>query len=379
MVYRKCIVYLMFYIVHLSAAGYTIPTYRCNDEQKCIKEFGSIAGTSVSSNVFPTLNHCRLLCGKFGPLWPRPTGRVELGKTTTAINLSTIKFEQFTSNLTAEGLKLLEEIEKYFLFTLRREYRQQTFYSNTTPMSLVVKMYASGDNTTNIEWSTDESYKLHVSIDNITTVVATIEAATVFGVRHGCETLLQLFTVVKEANSIPSLHMLSEAVITDQPAYAHRGLLIDTARNYIPINSLKRQLDAMAASKMNVLHWHLTDTQSFPIQLNRVAEMASYGAYDSSAVYSPNDVRKLIRYAKNRGIRVILELDAPAHAGEIDDYVIKIILIPLIISLYSLQTFHDHFQAMDGNGVPTKASEIWLFVLISNHGDIFVSNLHAGN
>ncbi|XP_050079484.1 chitooligosaccharidolytic beta-N-acetylglucosaminidase [Anopheles maculipalpis] len=286
----------------------------CTDEQQCVKEFSYINGTS-ESHVFPTLNNCRLLCGKFGPLWPHPTGRVHLGKKTTAINPTTIKFEQYTNNQTAEAIKFLEEVENYFLLNLRRDYRIQMLYSDSTPMSLIVKMHASSYSKTNIEWSTDESYKLKVSIENITNVVAVIEAATVFGVRHGCETLLQLFTVVNEANFTSSLQMLSDAVITDQPAYAHRGLLIDTARNYIPINCLKRQLDAMAASKMNVLHWHVTDTQSFPIQLNRVPEMVSYGAYDSNQIYTSSDVRKLIRYAKYRGIRVILELDAPAHAG----------------------------------------------------------------
>uniref|UniRef100_A0A182VPZ9 Beta-hexosaminidase n=1 Tax=Anopheles minimus TaxID=112268 RepID=A0A182VPZ9_9DIPT len=218
------------------------------------------------------------------------------------------------SNQTAGGTSMLNEIEKYFLLNLRREFNHRTMHPNSTHMSLVIKMYtASG--TASINWTTDESYTLNVLIENSNTVVTIIEANTVFGARHGCETLLQLFTTVNEENSTTSLHMLSQATIVDQPKYAHRGLLIDTARNYIPIKSLKKQLDAMAASKLNVFHWHMTDTQSFPMQLERVPEMIANGAYSIDEIYSPNEVRQLIRYAKYRGIRVIFELDAPAHAG----------------------------------------------------------------
>ncbi|XP_049277610.1 chitooligosaccharidolytic beta-N-acetylglucosaminidase [Anopheles funestus] len=209
---------------------------------------------------------------------------------------------------------MLNEIEKYFLFNLRREFYHQTMKYNTTHFSLIIKLYTTSG-TTSISWTTDESYTLNVLIENSTTVVAIIEANTIFGARHGCETLLQLFTTVNEENSTTSLHMLSQAIIIDQPTYPHRGLLIDTARNYIPTKCLKRQLDAMAASKMNVFHWHVTDTQSFPIQLESVPEMTTNGAYSAEAIYSPSDVRKIIRYAKYRGIRVIFELDAPSHAG----------------------------------------------------------------
>uniref|UniRef100_A0A8W7PZ80 beta-N-acetylhexosaminidase n=1 Tax=Anopheles coluzzii TaxID=1518534 RepID=A0A8W7PZ80_ANOCL len=112
-----------------------------------------------------------------------------------------------------------------------------------------------------------------------------------------------------------SQSLKSAANIIDQPIYAHRGLLIDTARNYIPIKCLKRQIDAMAASKFNVFHWHITDTQSFPMQFDTVPEMVFYGAYSKEEVYSQNDIKSIIKYAKYRGIRIILELDAPAHAG----------------------------------------------------------------
>ncbi|XP_052903586.1 chitooligosaccharidolytic beta-N-acetylglucosaminidase [Anopheles moucheti] len=225
-----------------------------------------------------------------------------------------IRFEQTWPNQTAEGRTILTEIEKYFLLNLRREFKNQTLLTSSTSMELVIKIHTAS-NTTNINWTTDESYTLNVLLENNNSVVAKIEANTIFGARHGCETLLQLFATANEGNSTASLYMLSQAVIIDRPMYPHRGLLIDTARNYIPIKCLKKQLDGMAASKMNVFHWHMTDTQSFPIQLDRVPEMVANGAYSDDAIYSSNDVRNIIRYAKYRGIRVLFELDAPAHAG----------------------------------------------------------------
>lgn len=67
--------------------------------------------------------------------------------------------------------------------------------------------------------------------------------------------------------------MVAGARIRDKPIFKHRGLLLDTARNYLPISAIKRQIDAMAASKLNVFHWHITDSQSFPLQSLRVPQM----------------------------------------------------------------------------------------------------------
>ncbi|XP_061506877.1 chitooligosaccharidolytic beta-N-acetylglucosaminidase isoform X1 [Anopheles gambiae] len=283
-------------------------SYKCTNEEQCVRVYGNTKSAS-ESHVFSTLSNCRLLCGKYGPLWPRPTGHVTLGKETTVVNPLNLRFEQDFINQTTEGTTILREIKMYFLRNLRKAFQTQILHESTPGMPIIIKIQITS-NETNLSWYVDESYKLKISIENLTTVVTTIEAKTIFGTRHGFETLLQLFTTVNS-----SVNILSQANIIDQPIYAHRGLLIDTARNYIPIKCLKRQIDAMAASKFNVFHWHITDTQSFPMQFDTVPEMVFYGAYSKEEVYSQNDIKSIIKYAKYRGIRVILELDAPAHAG----------------------------------------------------------------
>lgn len=104
-------------------------------------------------------------------------------------------------------------------------------------------------------------------------VTARIQANTVFGARHGLETLGQLVTVVQTTGG-QQLVMLATATVNDKPVYPHRGLLLDTSRNFLPLSAIKRSVDAMATCKLNVLHWHATDSHSFPLLLPKVPQLA---------------------------------------------------------------------------------------------------------
>lgn len=141
---------------------------------------------------------------------------------------------------------------------------------------------------------------------------AVIVAATFFGARHALETLQQLINYEEAADS---LQVLNFAEIRDEPAFPYRGLLLDTSRNFYSVESIKRTLDAMAVNKLNTFHWHITDSSSFPVALQSLPNMAYYGAYSSRKVYQPEDIRDVIDYALIRGIRVLPEMDAPAHVG----------------------------------------------------------------
>lgn len=109
--------------------------------------------------------------------------------------------------------------------------------------------------------------------------------------------------------------MVASVELKDYPKFPHRGLLLDTARNFLPLEDIERTIDGMAASKLNVLHWHATDAQSFPLEMPTVPQLTRYGAYSPKHIYSPTDVKHIIEYAKHRGVRVIIEIDAPSHAG----------------------------------------------------------------
>jgi hexosaminidase len=147
----------------------------------------------------------------------------------------------------------------------------------------------------------DESYQLDVSDKQ-----AILKAATVVGVLRGLETFLQLLEGDRQGYFIPSV------AIQDKPRFPWRGLMIDVARHYEPLEVIKRNLDGMAALKLNVLHWHLTEDQGFRIETKRyprLHQMGSDGLY-----YTQEQVREVVAYARDRGIRVMPEFDLPGHA-----------------------------------------------------------------
>lgn len=161
---------------------------------------------------------------------------------------------------------------------------------------------------------TEESYQLNITKSG-NSILAYITADTIFGARHGLETLSQLMTKRVDEMNRKGLVIIENAEITDKPIYQHRGLLLDTARHFIPAEVILRILDGMSSTKLNVFHWHITDSQSFPMESKRLPEMHQNGAFSKQEIYYQSDIDSIIKFAKYRGIRVVLELDAPAHAA----------------------------------------------------------------
>ncbi|KAA3609331.1 MAG: beta-hexosaminidase [Calditrichaeota bacterium] len=146
----------------------------------------------------------------------------------------------------------------------------------------------------------DESYSLSVSAIEIY-----LHAENDLGAMHGLETLLQLLSTDEKGYYLPGVS------ITDTPRFKWRGLLIDPGRHFMPVEVIKRNLDGMAAVKMNVLHWHLTEDQGFRVESKiypKLHELGSDGQF-----YSQNQIKDIIKYAEDRGIRVVPEFDVPGH------------------------------------------------------------------
>lgn len=146
----------------------------------------------------------------------------------------------------------------------------------------------------------DESYTLEVN-----SARARLSAPTPVGVLRGIETFLQLLNHDSEGYYIPAVR------IQDKPRFPWRGLLIDVCRHWMPIEVIKRNLDAMAAVKLNVLHWHLSEDQGFRVEcksLPKLHEMGSDGNY-----FTQEEIKEILDYARDRGIRVVPEFDMPGH------------------------------------------------------------------
>lgn len=168
-----------------------------------------------------------------------------------------------------------------------------------TPATLLV--HAARGNQPVQELGEDESYTLDVS-----TTSAQLKAETPLGVMRGLETFLQLLHTTPDGFAVPAI------LIEDKPRFPWRGLMIDVGRHFIPLDVLKRNLDGMAAVKLNVFHWHLSEDQGFRIESKkfpRLHQMGSDGLY-----YTQDEVRDLIAYARERGIRVVPEFDMPGHS-----------------------------------------------------------------
>lgn len=150
----------------------------------------------------------------------------------------------------------------------------------------------------------DESYQLHTSANAMT-----LYANHSLGVLRGLETLLQLIGNQQQKIVLPLVR------INDKPRFQWRGLLLDTSRHFFSVKTIKRQIDAMAAAKYNIFHWHLTDDQGWRFESGKfpkLHQLASDGEF-----YTRQQIRDIVAYAHARGIQVLPEIDVPGHASAI--------------------------------------------------------------
>jgi hexosaminidase len=151
------------------------------------------------------------------------------------------------------------------------------------------------------ELGEDESYTLSITADG-----AQIDAPTPLGAMHGLQTFLQLVEVSPDGFTAPAL------IIHDQPRFPWRGLMIDVGRHFIPLDVLRRNLDGLEAVKMNVFHWHLSEDQGFRVESRKFPKLQTLGS--DGLYYTQDEIRDLIAYARDRGIRVVPEFDMPGHS-----------------------------------------------------------------
>src|SRR5438270_4327559 len=146
----------------------------------------------------------------------------------------------------------------------------------------------------------DESYVLEITGGG-----AKLAAPNPLGILHGLQTFLHVWDVSSDGPAAPAV------MIQDKPRFPWRGLMIDSARHFIPLEVIRRNLDAMEAVKMNVFHWHLSDNQGFRVESKKFPKLHGMGS--DGLYYSQEEIRELIAYARDRGIRVVPEFDMPGH------------------------------------------------------------------
>ena len=151
------------------------------------------------------------------------------------------------------------------------------------------------------ELGEDESYSLEVAPAG-----AKLHAANPLGTLRGLQTFLQLVSVTANGFTAPAVR------IQDEPRFPWRGLMIDSSRHFIPLEVIKRNIDGLEAVKMNVFHWHLSDNQGFRVESHKLPKLQENGS--DGLYYTQEEIRDVIAYARDRGVRVMPEFDMPGHS-----------------------------------------------------------------
>jgi len=171
--------------------------------------------------------------------------------------------------------------------------------SNPANAALTIKVHSAGSAIPTAE--DDESYHLRVATNGIT-----LEAPTDYGAIHGLETLLQLVQPSQSRFVLPAVE------IDDSPRFRWRGLLVDCSRHFEPVAEIKRTLDAMEIVKLNVFHWHLTDDEGVRVESKVFPKLTQIGS--DGLFYTQQEIRDIVAYANDRGIRVVPEFEMPGHS-----------------------------------------------------------------
>ena len=177
--------------------------------------------------------------------------------------------------------------------------------------------------------SVDESYKLEVTSDG----QAAIWAVSSTGVVRGLETFTQLF--YKHSSGRAWYTNMAPVSVSDAPKFPHRGLLLDVGRHFYPVEDIKRTISALSMAKMNVFHWHITEAQSWPLEVPSMPELAEKGRYAPGLTYSPEDVRSVQEFGVLHGVQVIVEIDMPGHVGIANSH-------PELVVAYDTQPYYKY-------------------------------------
>lgn len=240
-----------------------------------------------------------------GSVWPKPQSQTT---TEQVFMLDPMNFRfQYASN--SVKCELIDEAFRRYekIIIDAAKYAKLKFLSPDEIIpNLVVKINSPCKEGSFPSADMNEAYTLDVNGDN-----SMLMGEELWGVLRGLETFSQLIYLNKDGAIV-----VNKTSIVDHPRFGYRGVMLDSARHYLPINVIKENIDAMAYNKFNVFHWHIVDDQSFPFVSKVFPDLSANGAFDPvSHIYTPLDVHEIIQYARLRGIRVIPEFDSPGHTG----------------------------------------------------------------
>eukprot|EP01047_Picozoa_sp_COSAG01_P084149 COSAG01_NODE_17938_length_1113_cov_0.907298_1_plen_301_part_10 len=202
-------------------------------------------------------------------------------------------------------------LESYYRRVLFRHGAPVPGKSGVAPLTISL---AVADCTAKLGLRANESYAL--SLDGGAAGIS-IQAPTQLGAMHALETLAQLIhwqPGMADGDGGYTVVAGDGLRVVDAPFFPHRELMVDCARFFLPIALLEQVIDAMAATKLNVLHLHASDSESMPIVFKSRPEFAQI-AFSPRERYTLRQLAALAGYAAGRGVRLLVEIDIPSHTG----------------------------------------------------------------
>lgn len=250
-------------------------------------------------------------------LWPQPS-HVMIDSVSDRVTFQIASgggYENFAIKSVGQSSKLLTDAISRSYKTLRAS---GDFAILGTLATLDVNVLTSD---TALRFGVDESYNLTLGLEDKHDGHAKLAARTVYGALRGLETFLQLADNYGPKDSGGLLSVPRNFSISDTPRFSWRGLMIDTGRHFYPVEAIEHIIDTMAMSKLNVMHWHATDDQSWAVESKLFPRLTSEGAFKDRRgrplQYTQQNVTDLVAYAAARGVIVVPEFDMPAHASAI--------------------------------------------------------------
>ncbi|KAL2555808.1 Beta-hexosaminidase 1 [Forsythia ovata] len=204
-----------------------------------------------------------------------------------------------------------EAFERYKLIIFKHHSKLSKYGASYDIGKLNVIVHSANEE---LKLGMDESYSLLVAKRDDHSIIGeiTIEANSVYGALRGLETLSQLCAFDYGTKTVQVYK--APWFIQDKPRFEYRGLLLDTSRHYLPIDIIKQVIESMSYAKLNVLHWHIIDEESFPLEVPTYPNLWK-GAYTKWERYTVEDASEIVNFAKLRGINVMAEVDVPGHAA----------------------------------------------------------------
>ena len=163
----------------------------------------------------------------------------------------------------------------------------------------------------------DEGYTLEVNAKEVI-----VKAKKPAGLFYGMQSFMQLLPAeIESASPVSGIAWTAPAVsIKDEPRFGYRGIMFDPCRHFMPVENVKKHIDVLALFKINRMHWHLTDDQGWRIEIKKYPKLTEVGSKriegektEHKGFYTQEDIKEIVKYAADRFITVVPELEIPGH------------------------------------------------------------------